>query len=112
MAYENASTHGVGVMTVGLSHSLGRMTPAIVFAVISVSLALFESALASDYKLGPQDKLRIKVHEWPALSDEMSIGDDGLIALPLIGNLKAAGSTTTELARQVSDQLQSRAKLN
>ncbi|TIL81256.1 MAG: polysaccharide export protein, partial [Mesorhizobium sp.] len=57
-------------------------------------------AAAADYKLGPQDKVRIKVYEWPALSDDLAVGDDGTLALPLVGTLKADGISVADLAKE------------
>jgi hypothetical protein len=80
-------------------------------AVVATVLMGSGRGLAADYKLGPQDKLRIKVYEWPALSDEVTVSADGIISLPLIGNVNAAGMSATGLAREIADQLQSREKL-
>jgi protein involved in polysaccharide export with SLBB domain len=92
---------------------IAKLTRAGLYAAVfvAISLANLGSSFASDYKLGTQDKLRIKVYEWPALSDEVSVGDDGVISLPLIGNLTAAGISATELAQQLARKLQAREKL-
>ncbi|RWP69995.1 polysaccharide biosynthesis/export family protein [Mesorhizobium sp.] len=68
-------------------------------------------AAAADYKLGPQDKVRIKVYEWPALSDDLAVGDDGTLALPLVGTLKADGISVADLAKEISSRLQKKENL-
>jgi protein involved in polysaccharide export with SLBB domain len=83
------------------------------FALVSAAIALAcpGSSFAAEYKLGAQDKLRIKVYEWPALSDEVTVGDDGMISLPLIGSVNAAGVSPTEFARTIAQRLQAHEKL-
>ncbi|MEO1281639.1 MAG: polysaccharide biosynthesis/export family protein, partial [Pseudomonadota bacterium] len=71
-----------------------------------------------EYKLGPQDKVRIQVFEWrpardeifawDALNAEYSIGVSGQLALPLIGQIPADGKTSGELAADISTLLQQR----
>jgi polysaccharide export outer membrane protein/exopolysaccharide production protein ExoF len=80
--------------------------------IAAVSLCSIGSSLATDYKLGPRDKIRIKVYEWPALSDETTVSDEGLVSLPLIGRLNAAGISATDLARKIAEELQVREKLS
>ena len=59
------------------------------FAVIlTCFLAIAEaSAQSSPYRLGVQDRLRVHVHEWPVLTAEFTIGIDGSVILPLIGEV-------------------------
>ena len=100
--------------TKGTQMSVGR----IVAIVLLVALNAFLSAAQSraDYKLGPQDKLRIKVyewristgqiHEWTALGGEFVVGAGGTVSLPLLGNMLATNRTPSELAADISDRLQ------
>ena len=70
-----------------------------------------------DYKLGPLDKVRVKAYEWrpsrdeifewKALNDEFTIGPEGVLALPLIGEISASGISTGELAKRIADRLRS-----
>jgi exopolysaccharide production protein ExoF len=76
-----------------------------------LALALPTEASATDYRIGPQEKLKLKVHEWPALSDEVTVSPEGMISLPMIGNIKAAGMTTAQLAHEISSQLKDKSKL-
>jgi polysaccharide export outer membrane protein len=52
---------------------------------------------SSRYVLGPGDSIDINVFDQPDLSRTVIIKPDGSISLPLIGDVKAAGLTTTEL---------------
>jgi protein involved in polysaccharide export with SLBB domain len=73
------------------------------------------------YRLGPQDKISIKVFEWrpsidqiyawEALNAEYVIGSAGQLALPLLGEMPVAGLTTSELARVISERLRDRMRL-
>jgi protein involved in polysaccharide export with SLBB domain len=75
----------------------------------------------SGYRLGPQDKISIKVFEWrpsidqiyawEALNAEYVIGSAGQLALPLIGETPVAGLTTSELAGLISERLRDRMRL-
>ncbi|NEU13489.1 hypothetical protein G3T14_15305 [Methylobacterium sp. BTF04] len=69
------------------------------------------SAAEMQYKLGAQDRLRIHVYEWPALTGEFTVGAEGLIALPLIGDIPVIGLQPSELAQEISIRLKSRATL-
>jgi polysaccharide export outer membrane protein len=59
----------------------------------------------NDYRFGPGDKLRVTVYGEDDLSGEFQIDGAGFIRLPLIGQMKAAGSTAHELETQVAQTL-------
>jgi protein involved in polysaccharide export with SLBB domain len=91
--------------------------------VLALSLTCSGSVLAADmeYKLGPQDKLRIKigewrpsradVYDWKALTGEFVVGPSGTVFLPLLGEIRAEGATATELANNISDRLRAKVGL-
>ncbi len=56
-------------------------------------------------KLGPNDCVRIKVFGQPTLTGEYSLDGNGVLAFPLIGNVPANGSTTSELQREIAAKL-------
>ena len=85
----------------------GLISGALGFALIAGA----PGASASEYKIGAQDRLRIKVYEWPALTDEVVVSSEGFISLPIAGSIKAAGNSTSELAAAVANALQQRAGL-
>jgi polysaccharide export outer membrane protein len=60
------------------------------------------------YHLGPGDRVRVLVYGDKELSDVFSIGDDGLISLPLAGNVTASGSTPSQLADAIAASLKRR----
>lgn len=86
-------------------------------ALLTASLLLSPSVFAnpSNYRIGPQDTLRLRVYEWrsaigevfkwKSLTGEFKVGALGEVSLPLVGNLNAAGLTTTELADLISSRI-------
>ena len=101
----------------------------VAFAVLAVTI-LFDpsrvsansqpspgSSQASAYRLGPQDKVRIKVfawrpsidevYEWKALNDVYSVGATGDISLPLIGDVAVGGLSLPEVSAAISGQMKS-----
>lgn len=73
------------------------------------------AADTSDYILGPQDKIRLKVYawrpsrdeifEWKALNDVFTVGANGRISLPLIGEIPAGGSSLADLSKAITERL-------
>jgi polysaccharide biosynthesis/export protein len=59
------------------------------------------------YRIGPLDSLQILVHRAPEFAITLPVRPDGMIATPLIPELKAAGKTASELAREMEEQLKS-----
>src|SRR5437879_6309313 len=62
-------------------------------------------ALATEYFLGPGDKLRIDVYKDSQLSQSLQVRPDGKITLPLIGDLEASGRTPIELRDLIAGEL-------
>ena len=56
-------------------------------------------------KLGPNDRLRITVFGQPTLTGEYTLDGNGVLAFPLIGNVPANGSTTSELQQKIAAKL-------
>lgn len=53
------------------------------------------------YRLGSGDALRLIIYGEDRLSGDFKVSDSGSIALPLVGDLKAAGKTVDELTQAV-----------
>lgn len=78
-------------------------------------------AAAESYRLGVQDKLRIKIvewragqatyQEWTALASDYTVNTEGAVSLPLLGEIPATGMTTEEVAAAIAERLQQRANL-
>lgn len=68
------------------------------------------AALAAEYRLGMQDRVRIYVSEWPALTGEIAVGPNGNVSLPVVGEIPAQGLLPSELAGEIANRL--RTKMN
>jgi protein involved in polysaccharide export with SLBB domain len=108
--------------------SIRRATPA------AVALALIESPMASaqtqprtaaqpgglastppagqpapvqspDYRLGNGDKVRVTVFGQQDLTGEYFVDGSGMLAFPLIGQVRAGGLTANELEREIANKL-------
>lgn len=61
--------------------------------------------VTDEYIIGPEDVLEVSVWRTPDLSREVVVRPDGRISLPLIGDVMAVGSTTTELRDDITEKL-------
>jgi polysaccharide export outer membrane protein len=57
------------------------------------------------YTVAPGDVLRIAVWKEPELSGDAFVRLDGMITVPLVGDVKAAGKTTEQIATEVRTRL-------
>lgn len=64
--------------------------------------------LAEDYRISPLDTLTVKVFKMPDLSGDYEVDLLGQIALPLVGNVKAADLTTAELDASLTERFGSK----
>ena len=64
-----------------------------------------EAASAADYRLGPADNLRVTVFGHPDLSGEFMVSSNGVVSLPLIGDVKAEGLTLSQFQRETEAKL-------
>jgi polysaccharide export outer membrane protein len=59
-----------------------------------------------DYCLGPGDVLRLDVYGWPALSNqEIRVSPAGMVNVPVVGDVPAAGRTEAELRVEIERRL-------
>lgn len=58
-----------------------------------------------DYKIGPQDVVRVDVWKEPDISRTIPVRPDGKISLPLLNDVQAAGLTSVQLAGVIRDGL-------
>ena len=55
------------------------------------------NGLSSDYIIGPEDVLTIKVFDVKELDETVRVANDGTIAMPLLGRIEASGLTADQL---------------
>jgi polysaccharide export outer membrane protein len=84
-----------------------QQKPAATEATVQKSSASAAASVVpdADYKIGPQDVLRIDVWKEPELSRVTPVRPDGKISLPLINDLQASGLTAMQLAGVINVEL-------
>jgi len=75
------------------------------------SLALTTAAVAGDYRIGPDDLLQITLYNITATEGGLTprtvtlrVSQQGLVSLPLIGEVKVSGLTSSGLERELQKQ--------
>ena len=63
------------------------------------------NVLVEAYKIDVSDDVQINVWKNPELSVSEPVRPDGMIAVPLVGDVMAAGRTPEELSKEISDRL-------
>jgi len=69
------------------------------------SATVTQSSPEAEYKIGPQDVLRVDVWKEPDISRTIPVRPDGKISLPLLDDVQAAGLTAMELAAAIREGL-------
>ncbi len=64
-----------------------------------------EEAQPAEYRLGAGDQLRITVFNEADLTGTFQVGSQGTIAYPLVGEVRAAGSTVGEFTQTLQEAL-------
>ncbi len=62
-------------------------------------------AVSDSYVIGPSDVLAVTVWKEPTLSSSLLVRPDGMISLPLLGDVRATGLTPLQLADQITTKL-------
>jgi polysaccharide biosynthesis/export protein len=62
----------------------------------------------NDYRIGPNDLLKISVYELPELDQEVRVSQDGSIVHVLLGKVDVAGLTAQELEKKLAGLLNKR----
>ena len=97
-----------------------RIVPPRLAALLAAGVGAFcfvSTVMAGEpsYRVGPSDKVRIKVSEWrpnsrevfewTGLSGEFTVNSGGLISLPIVGSVSVDNRTTDEIAALIADRL-------
>ena len=92
--------------------SIKRLTLALLCAASAASAAEAKKAAPSTatapdgYLIGVSDVLHIVVWKEPDLTQDATVRLDGMITLPLLGDIKAAGRAPGELAKSLSSEFE------
>ncbi len=62
-------------------------------------------AAGYDYKIGSQDVLELAVYQLPELSGQFRVNSQGMISLPLLGPIQAAGKAVPALEAEIGEML-------
>src|SRR5262245_52825519 len=71
-----------------------------------LGVAAVGSAPAQDYVIGPRDVLSVTVWGQADLTKDYPVDQDGSIAFPLIGRVRAVGLTSGRLAARLTELLE------
>jgi polysaccharide export outer membrane protein len=63
------------------------------------------SALNDSYVIGASDVVMVSVLKEPTLSSSLLVRPDGMISMPLLGDVKASGLTPLQLAAEITAKL-------
>ncbi len=72
---------------------------------IQISAIDYDKNISGDYIIGNEDVLDISVWKSPELSLPIIVRPDGMISLPLIGEVRADGRTPNELKEDIQERL-------
>lgn len=72
---------------------------------IQISAIDYDKNISGDYIIGNEDILDISVWKSPELSLSIIVRPDGMISLPLIGEVRADGRTPKELKEEIQERL-------
>jgi len=76
------------------------------FLLALLLLGLVSLAYADNYRVASEDVLSITVFDEPDLSiEEARVASNGIVAMPLIGEVRVAGLTTEQIAARVEEML-------
>lgn len=89
----------IGIFAVPACDGLAQ-TPAVQSASVS------PAAPASDYHLGPGDRIRIIVFGQKDMTGEYLVDGSGMLSFPLIGQIKAGGLTAAGLEHEITSKLE------
>jgi polysaccharide export outer membrane protein len=78
-----------------------------VMACMAGAAVAQEREVPSAYRIGAGDVLRIVVWKEPELTLDASVRPDGMITVPLLGDVQAVGRPPTQLAAALEAQLES-----
>ncbi len=83
------------------------MKPCTRVQILVAALLLMMAVMASagEYRIGVDDALQVSFWQAPELNETVVVKSDGKITLSVIGEITAAGLTTSELSRKIVEQV-------
>lgn len=96
---------GVAITCMGVAAAQSVVTPNPGSAADVDNVAPAQSAVKSDYIIGPGDTLQVFVWRNPELTTTVPVRPDGKISTPLVEDMVAVGKTPSQLARDIEGVL-------
>ena len=83
------------------------MRPFTRIQIIAFCLLMLLSSVTAlaEYEIGVDDELQVSYWQAPELNEKVTVKSDGKITLSVIGEITAAGLTTSELSRKIVEQV-------
>lgn len=85
-----------------------RQSLIIAIAIAGIFLSRADLAQSAEYKIEVGDKIAFNVAAMPQLKTQSTVGLDGTITLPLVGQIKAADLTMDALLQSVREKISSK----
>lgn len=97
-------------MQSALARTASLLMPCLLWltACTGSDLPLLSQPNPGPYTLGTGDQIRLTVFGQPQLSTSYAVSPQGMISVPLIGDVPASGRTTGQLGKEVADDLRGR----
>jgi polysaccharide biosynthesis/export protein len=73
--------------------------------LLAKAATLQKADSSADYVLGPEDVLEVEVYQAEDFKRTVRVNGQGFITMPLIGQVKAKGLTTTQLEKELGKRL-------
>lgn len=96
---------GVSLVLSGCGLRYVRVDPETTEYLDSLASAGDEANILTRYRVGPEDVLEIRVWADETLSTGVAVRPDGMISLPLVGDVLVAGKTAADIAEEVEGLL-------
>ena len=106
---QDATSKDVSPRTIAMKES-GSSNAAPVAAADSgtnASAVAVPQSASSQFQLGPSDVIHVNVWKNVELSQTVTVGPDGFVSLPLLGDVHVAGMTANELGLALATKLNS-----
>jgi protein involved in polysaccharide export with SLBB domain len=89
---------------VGDAAAVGQETAATTPAAMVSHAGAADAVPQLGYRLDVADKVRLIVYNEPTLSGEFTVNSDGVLSVPLIGDVKVRGLTTAESITAITEK--------
>ena len=79
----------------------------VLLALAAGTASEIQGQSGSRYRIGPRDKIQLRVVELPAVDGEVEVGENGTVLVPVVGEVVARGLTEDQLAAEIRTRLES-----